>query len=268
MQLVFIPLISDVFWPRVTDRRSLRRYVVSTTALALIVALAIESLDLSIFFTSWTACLRELSVTVATVVVLAVPIAASIGRAHLSLHNAKREAEQLSRTDPLTGIANRRAFYEAAAGFVGGAVALAIVDIDRFKRINDRNGHAAGDLVLKAVATMMRVELGDLGVVARIGGEEFALISTHASAAVMRDRLQAFRRCVAETPTTAAAGSVEVTVSIGFACRRLANLDALYSSADAALYAAKSAGRNCVVDYDEIGDLASRASAGPMAQAS
>ena len=153
---------------------------------------------------------------------------------------------------PLTGLANRRAFYEAAEDFAGGAVALAIVDIDRFKRINDSNGHATGDNVLKAVAAFMQDQLGDLGLVARLGGEEFALISAERPVAEFRERLQTFRLSVAETPTPCA--GVRVTVSIGFACRSNIDLDSLYAAADKALYFAKSAGRNRLVDYDEVGD--------------
>ena len=96
--------------------------------------------------------------------VIAVPVARTMGLAQLELHRARAEAERLSRTDPMTGLANRRAFYEAAAGLEGGALALVIVDIDRFKRINDRYGHAVGDEVIKCVATRMQEELGDLGV--------------------------------------------------------------------------------------------------------
>ena len=106
---------------------------------------------------------------------------------------ARREAVRLSRVDPLTGLANRRAFYEAAADLQGGAIALAIADIDRFKRVNDRHGHAAGDNALTTVAHIMRDELSDLGLVARLGGEEFGLLSSEAEPLRLRDRLQRFR---------------------------------------------------------------------------
>ena len=169
------------------------------------------------------------------------------------------EADRIGRIDPLTGLANRRAFYEAAAGFAGGAVALAIADIDRFKRINDANGHAAGDNVLKAVAAFMQEQLGDLGLVARLGGEEFALLSAERPAAEIRERLQAFRRGLAEAPTPVCYAGIRVTVSIGFACRSGIDLDSLYAAADKALYFAKSAGRDRVVDFDEIGEAVAAA---------
>ena len=253
-----IPLLGNVFRPKVVDRRTLRRYVVSVTAFAWIVSITVEIVNKLCFFTSWGDLWREFAITTVEVLAIAIPIAWSIGRAHLELHRAKKEADRLSRSDPLTGLANRRAFYEAAAGFAGGAVALAIADIDRFKRINDSNGHAAGDEVLKAVATFMQEQLGDLGLVARLGGEEFALLSAERPAAELRERLQAFRRRLADAPMPAQAG-IHVTVSIGFACRSGIDLDSLYAAADKALYFAKSAGRDRIVDFDEIGEAVAAA---------
>jgi diguanylate cyclase (GGDEF)-like protein len=249
-----ISLFGNVFRPKVTDRQGLRRYVVSVTAYAWFVAVTVEISNMLIFFSSWGDLWRNFAITSVEVLVLAAPIAWSIGRAHLELRLAKLEADRLGRVDPLTGLANRRAFYEAAAGFAGGSVALAIADIDRFKRINDSSGHAAGDDVLKTVAALMQDQLGDLGLVARIGGEEFALISAERPPAEIRERLQAFRRRLAETPTLASHAGICVTVSIGFACRRDIDLDTLYAAADKALYFAKSAGRDRIVDFDEIGE--------------
>lgn len=253
-----LALFENVFRPKVGDRQGLRRYVVSVTALAWIVAISVEILNKLCFFTGWSDLGRELAITTVEVIALAVPIAWSIGRAHLELRLAKLEADRLGRIDPLTGLANRRAFYEAAEGFAGGGVALAIVDIDRFKRINDSNGHATGDNVLKAVAAFMHEQLGDLGLVARIGGEEFALISAERPTHEFRERLQRFRSHVAEAPSRASHAGLRVTVSIGYACRNNIDLDSLYAAADKALYCAKSAGRDCIVDYDEIGEAAAR----------
>jgi diguanylate cyclase (GGDEF)-like protein len=257
-------LFENVFRPNVVDRKGLRRYVFSVTSLAWIVAIAVESVNKLVFFTSWLDLWREFTITTVEVLAIAIPIAWSIGRAHLELRRAKLEADRLGRIDPLTGLANRRAFYEAAEGFAGGAVALAIVDIDRFKRINDSNGHATGDNVLKAVAAFMQDQLGDLGLVARLGGEEFALISAERPSVEFRERLQTFRRRFAEAPTQASCAGVRVTVSIGFACRNNIDLDSLYAAADKALYFAKSAGRDRIVDYDEISEAvaASRLRAG------
>lgn len=248
-----LALLDNVFRPQVTDRAGLRRYVISVAALAWIVSIALETINKLYFFPGWPELWRELAITSAEVLAPAIPIALSIGRAHLAMHGAKVEADRLGRIDPLTGLANRRAFYETAERFASGAVALAIVDIDRFKRVNDSNGHAAGDEVLKAVATSMRDQLGDLGLVARLGGEEFALISHKLPAPELRARLQAFRQSVADAPAPHA--GLRVTVSIGFACRNGANLDSLYAAADKALYVAKAAGRDRIIDFDEIEEV-------------
>ena len=156
----------------------------------------------------------------------------------------------------MTGLCNRRAFYEAARSFDGGLLALVLADIDRFKRINDSYGHAAGDEVIKAVAARMQAELGDLGAVARLGGEEFALIAPHRSADEVRARLPQFRQRIAREPVAFAGQSLSATISVGFAAHGETDFDALYAAADAALYVAKSAGRDRVVDYGEIGGVA------------
>jgi diguanylate cyclase (GGDEF)-like protein len=257
-----VSILRDVFQPKVADRADLVRYVRSVTILAWVVAFGFDVPSHLAFFTSWADCWRNWLIDVIIVPIISVPVAHSIGKAHLQLHDAKQEAERLGRVDPLTGLANRRAFYEASADLTdGGAVALAIADLDRFKRINDRFGHAAGDEVLKTVAALMQAELGDLGLVARVGGEEFALIAAGRSAGEIAPRLQRFRQRVAEEPAAAGGGTINVTVSIGFAVRRDFNFDALYSVADRALYVAKSAGRDRVVDCDRIEEIA------PLAQA-
>ena len=249
-------LLSNVFRPVVADERDLRRYVTSVTLLAWCVAVGADAVNHLLIEGSLPIFLRESLITTVVVLCVAIPIARSMGKAHLALHHAKREAERLSRTDPLTGLANRRAFYEAAARLDRGALALGIADIDRFKRINDRFGHAAGDEVIKSIADRMQGELGDLGVVARVGGEEFALICADCDVGEVNHRLQRFRERVSGEPAAVGGAAIHATVSIGFAARKGAGFGALYAAADQALYAAKSAGRDCVVNYDDIAEIA------------
>ena len=152
----------------------------------------------------------------------------------------------------MTGLANRRAFYAASAGLRGGAVALAIADVDRFKRINDQHGHAAGDMALIAVAHVMRDELSDLGLVARLGGEEFGWLCGEAAPALVREPFAApapkgGRSAISDR------GALGGAHGVGGLCRaRRRGNGRLYSAADRALYAAKSAGRDRVVAFDEI----------------
>jgi diguanylate cyclase (GGDEF)-like protein len=259
-----VSLWKTVFRPDIPDKASLRRYVISVTLLSWLVAICVDVANQMAFFTTWADAWREWAITTAVAAAIAIPIARSMGRAHLALHHLKAEAERLSRTDPLTGLANRRAFYEAAKYLSGGALTLAIADIDRFKRVNDRYGHAAGDEFIKAVAARMQAELGEMGLVARLGGEEFALIAARRPDAEVRGRLQQFRQHIADEPVPFAEQSLCATISIGFAARSDFDFDSLYRAADTALYVAKSAGRNRVVDFDQIGELASGATAAKL----
>ena len=163
----------------------------------------------------------------------------------------KAKEEQLSEaalTDMLTGLPNRRAFRAAidrrlAAG-EGGGDCLAVVDIDHFKRVNDAYGHDVGDEVLRAfakVATRM-LRQGDL--VARVGGEEFAILfpdSNATQAMLVCDRLRAE---MAATSLTANGMDVRVTISGGVAPIGEGGFDRAFKVADEALYRAKNAGRD------------------------
>ena len=249
---MLVRFFRTVFRPVVRDRAGVRRYVAAVTLFAWIIAAAADVVDKTLEGEGLTALLMQETSSLIVVLVIAVPISRTMGFAHLRLHHAQQEAERLSRTDPLTGLANRRAFYDAAGDLKGGAIALAIADIDRFKRINDAHGHAAGDAALIAVAHIMRDELSDLGLVARLGGEEFGLLSAQADASKLRERLQRFRQKVADAQIAVEGQTLGVTVSAGFAVRVGGEMDALYSNADRALYVAKAAGRDRVVAFDEI----------------
>jgi diguanylate cyclase (GGDEF)-like protein len=163
---------------------------------------------------------------------------------------------ELSLRDPLTGLHNRR-FVEdwlearveaAAADGAGGALTVAFLDLDHFKRINDRCSHDAGDQVLRRVAGLIQAAFADLpdGLTARMGGEEFLVACAGAAHAEALDRLEGLRRRVACEPWGAATGGLPVTISIGAAGfpadgrgRR-----ELLAAADRRLYRAKSRGRN------------------------
>lgn len=163
----------------------------------------------------------------------------------------------LARTDDLTGLPNRRRYDEALAAAwdqaarSGTPLSLLVVDADRFKRFNDRFGHHRGDEVLRAVAGCLRRILEpEGGVCCRIGGEEFAAILPGRDAAAARAAAERVRRAVVNLQIGHApdVGGV-ATVSIGLACAvpgPEGDPDALFAAADAALYAAKAAGRNRV----------------------
>lgn len=169
-------------------------------------------------------------------------------------HNLLLRVEALARTDELTGLPNRRSFMEQAvreigrASRYGSSLAVAMFDLDRFKRLNDTYGHQTGDRALVLFGKILSEELRGEDFVGRIGGEEFALVTTNdaAGARSLCERVRA--RLASETLADASGASVRFTVSAGFALMdsERKGLDALLAAADAALYRAKDAGRNRV----------------------
>jgi len=149
-------------------------------------------------------------------------------------------------TDGLTGVANRRRFDAVLAGALeqGSPVALLLIDLDHFKRLNDGHGHLAGDEVLRRSAEAIASVCRERGLVARYGGEEFGVILTGAEAATAPQAAELIRDAVSGVP-----GPVTVTASIGVAACPPHEPTAarLIAGADAALYAAKRTGRNRVV---------------------
>lgn len=163
--------------------------------------------------------------------------------------------ERAATVDGLTGLRNRRWLDDAFARQLtrtvraGHPVALLMIDIDHFKRLNDEHGHLVGDAVLCHVALVLALGLRPPDLLARYGGEEFALMlpeTDGTEAVAIAERL---REQVANAPTTPNAEPLpRVTVSIGVAVARLSDsLDVLVRAADRALYAAKDAGRDRVV---------------------
>jgi diguanylate cyclase (GGDEF)-like protein len=156
----------------------------------------------------------------------------------------------------LTGLANRRAFFEAAeieldrAAHTPRSLALIVFDADHFKHVNDRYGHPAGDRVLCDLAHALRDTFRAVDTVARLGGEEFAVLlpSTGVEQALLvADRLRAQ---VATRLVAAEGAEIAYTVSAGVAVLDgTGSIDALIKRADEALYHAKAQGRNRVAEW-------------------
>jgi len=168
------------------------------------------------------------------------------------LRESNRRLEQLSRTDPLTGLANRRYFMAvleeafAAAVSDGAPLALLMLDIDHFKRLNDSRGHQAGDAVL---ATLGDLLLDGDGFAARYGGEEFAIVLMERDLTDATRIAWEFCRQVADMSFDPPLDDLKVTASLGVAAiphPSIETLNQLIREADDALYRAKHAGRNRV----------------------
>jgi len=169
------------------------------------------------------------------------------------LQEKTEQLEKLSVTDGLTGLFNHRHFWNlmntemTRVGLSNGNLALVLVDLDDFKRVNDKFGHSVGDVLLKTIANALSDTVRDTDIVARYGGEEFAIMlpDTDESgvqnvAEKLRVAVQAIRFSVPDTDIV-----LKVTVSIGVSVFR-GNRREFFNAADRALYQSKAAGKNCV----------------------
>jgi diguanylate cyclase (GGDEF)-like protein len=162
--------------------------------------------------------------------------------------------------DHLTGAFNRAHFFNVAekefarANRYGHSISIIMLDADHFKHVNDRYGHPVGDEVLKSIVKVAEGVLRPGDTIARFGGEEFVVMlpkSNSLEASVIAERL---RSSIEASSVDAGGEEIKVTVSIGCASmsESRSTLKQLLTSADSALYHAKSMGRNCIVDIDEF----------------
>lgn len=168
----------------------------------------------------------------------------------LRLVEERHRSSELARCDPLTGLANRRALLEQFSCWARGdaAIRLMVIDIDRFKEINDRFGHDMGDDVLRAFSELLRLHARGSICAARLGGEEFALLAP----ASLLDPALALQ-LLGEIRGAYMPHGEGITASIGVAEAKVsdpADWTALYRKADRALYAAKEDGRNRVITVE------------------
>lgn len=183
-------------------------------------------------------------------------------RAHLAAVRQAEAMRVLATTDVLTGIANRRHLIDignrdfVCASHDGRPLSVLMLDIDKFKSINDRWGHPTGDRVIQTMAQLITTTLRGQDTGGRLGGEEFALILPNTEAAHALTIAEQLRKSIeaAEVPHSNDAGVVKFTASIGIASLMQgdASFNAMLQRADRALYQAKENGRNCVV---AAGDL-------------
>lgn len=171
----------------------------------------------------------------------------------------ERQLERLASTDPLTGANNRRQFMARAAeewersGRYDTPLSLLMIDIDRFKSINDTHGHAVGDAVLKAMVAEALAVLRTTDLLGRLGGEEFAILLPQTPPAAAAHTAERLRHALSRVATPTDGGPLHFTVSIGLAARagESDSVEDCLKRADGALYRAKTEGRDRVmVDPD------------------
>lgn len=254
---------------------SFKRWVLRLGATKSVVLITVVSLALSLLVTSLSFLISGLPIDpsvllVAAIVPMIVAPLASSAMVNLlfELDEAHRTVHEQSITDALTGVHNRRHFFEAAqvefarAQRRGSPVSLLMIDGDNFKRINDIYGHLCGDQVLQQIAWACRDSVRGHDLVARLGGEEFAVLLAEAGAAEAHRVAERIRHRIAESELTYAGQRVSFTVSIGVAVWQptATPLEQVMNRADQALYRAKRMGKNRVelaeLEADQLGSLA------------
>lgn len=183
---------------------------------------------------------------------------------HAQIESKSRQLEELARTDHLTGLPNRRAVEDYGEHQLFGAIRhkfplwIVLIDIDRFKTVNDTHGHVTGDAVLARVAALLRRNTRAADLCGRLGGDEFILIVSYATQEDIVSTADRLLRTIAEETFDGKLGPFQVTASLGVAGFQGAAADfkQLLDRADRALYAAKESGRNVVkVDIAAAADL-------------
>jgi two-component system, cell cycle response regulator len=168
------------------------------------------------------------------------------------LLSREHDLEAMAYHDELTGVANRRFAHRQLHALLsrarrhGQELSVVLLDADRFKALNDRHGHGAGDDVLRGLAQRLRARVREEDVVARFGGEELLVILPDTGAEGAATAAEDLRAAVAAEPFPAGRFALPLTVSVGWATWRGESLEQLIACADRGLYAAKEAGRNQV----------------------
>jgi len=168
------------------------------------------------------------------------------------LHEAKKHAERRALTDDLTQIKNRRAVLEESRRVferIVGDISLVIIDVDHFKHINDQYGHAAGDVVLKELSTLIDKNVRKDDVFGRIGGEEFALILPDTDLQTAQSISEKLRQKINALKINTHNHCLSISCSFGISSCSKSSFEELYTNADKALYQAKYDGRDRIVTY-------------------
>ena len=178
------------------------------------------------------------------------------------LMELNEEFKKLSITDSLTGLFNRRYFEETLAREIdlakrhGDIISVLVLDIDKFKNVNDTYGHMHGDNVIKMISIIMKERLRDSDVLSRFGGEEFVIVCRNTNKDNSIYLAEQLRKTVEQQVTCSGKDEIKVTISIGIVTVDKGNIedyaDNMFKFADIALYHSKEHGRNLVTHYDDI----------------
>lgn len=180
----------------------------------------------------------------------------------MQITGLQKRLVSLANTDELTGLANRRYFFDVLdreilqARIKNNFLSVMIFDIDHFKSVNDTYGHLSGDEVLRQMSKILRENLYPLDLAARYGGEEFIILMPETSSEQACRTAEKFQKIIDRFQWSVQDKQISVTISTGLATldsKNLVDANDIVFKADTALYAAKRQGRNCVVQWDTIG---------------
>jgi len=186
-----------------------------------------------------------------------------LDRKNRQLEEANRQLRELSITDGLTGLFNHRHVHELLqeeyerSKRSGSPIGVTMMDLDRFKLLNDTHGHQTGDVVLSETARILRENAREIDMIGRYGGEEFIAILPDSDEDAAVKFAERVRRAVESFVFDANGKAIQMTLSGGVACGRAEDVshpDELIGRADRALYEAKNGGRNCVVPASALAD--------------
>ena len=258
---------------RATIRYGLTALVLSWTAVTTLLALLVTAALIT--FVRGPVRATELALAAAVAGILTIPISYKIGKLVRDLERSRTALRHLAQVDALTGLANRGYFFRRAEQLLHPdatpvwPLSALMIDVDRFKAINDDGGHAVGDQVLSQVARLLEHNLRGGDFVARYGGEEFvALLPTtdKSTAMAIAERM---RLAIAEDPVLRQLAQRTVTISIGVSeTSDEVPVDAVMLAADRALYTAKADGRNRTAFLDVASSLSATARARALKAAS
>lgn len=183
-------------------------------------------------------------------------------RAEMALRESQERLRTLASTDGLTGLANRRRFWAVAGSELqrsrryGSHLSMILIDVDKFKRVNDTFGHDVGDQVLRELSRIGLENIRSFDLFARVGGEEFAMILPESNLETARKTAERLRLAVEDEAVKVGHHQVFMTISLGVAVLSadMSEVDDLYKAADQALYQAKKQGRNSVCVAPEGGE--------------
>lgn len=242
-----------------------------TAAVTVISVIASEAALLLVFLVAGDAAFSKTNSFYTAIIVpvlVAVPICYLTARMAWQLNTAHAKLKELAHTDELTGLTNRRSFFQSAETILQEAsvarqpLSLLVIDADYFKQLNDTYGHATGDAALQFITEKLNASVRKTDFVCRLGGEEFAVLLpglTEAEAELLGKRML---DKISSQPMFWDDKIIEMSVSCGVADTTVSyEMTALFKAADDALYAAKTSGRNRQILFSNMPPTTSQADA-------